>query len=261
MRIGICTEIKNAGMAGKAGYEYLEASCSKLMSMTDGEYAEGVQMVRDAGLAVEHLNDMIPAAFRLTGPDADLPPVREYLGRLMERIDRLEVKSICFGSGAARRVPNQFPQEAALEQLAGFLRFAGDIVAPKGIVITIEALRPAETNIIHSISEALSLALRTRHPQVRVLADWYHMAEQKESTLGMLQTGSWLRHCHIARPAGRAYPGHADGAEEYAPFFRALQALGYSLDLSVESSVQPEEEFLSSAYQRIKSDWERTQEP
>jgi sugar phosphate isomerase/epimerase len=73
------------------------------------------------------------------------------------------------------------------------------------------------------------------HPNMKVLADMYHMGENGEEYSDILFADADLRHCHIARPEGRKYPLPGDGYD-YAPFFAALRQIGYAGRLSIEAS-------------------------
>jgi sugar phosphate isomerase/epimerase len=104
-------------------------------------------------------------------------------------------------------------------------------VAESGLAIAIEPLRSAESNIITRVSEAARLAEWVAHPTVRVLADLFHMAEEGESPLAVLDAGPLLAHVHVA-DSGRTPPG--EGTEDYRAILAALIGAGYDGGVSVE---------------------------
>ena len=240
MRFGICAGPAMAPAAAKAGFCYLEAGLAAISAATPAEFDRMAETVAAAGIPVEALNLMLPGAFRLTGPDACLSEIPDYLESGFARAARLGVRLQVFGSGGARRRPADWPVEKTLGQLADFLRLAAPIAARHGIAIAIEPLHPGECNVINTVSHAIALARQVSMANVGVLADWYHMALQNEGVEGVLAAGPLLLHCHIANPDGRRFPLPGDGAD-FSPFFHALRQIGYAGRVSVEGAGAPEE--------------------
>jgi sugar phosphate isomerase/epimerase len=72
-----------------------------------------------------------------------------------------------------------------------------------------------------------------KHPNVRVLADLYHMTQKGEGPQSILKAGrKYLRHVHVAENARRTPPG-VDG-DDFTPYFRALKEIGYRGNISIE---------------------------
>jgi sugar phosphate isomerase/epimerase len=235
MKHGICADLTMAAAAAKAGFDYIEAMMTAVATASDEAFARMADAVGQSGLPVAAMNVMLPGSFRLTGPDWDLAPVRDYLERGFARAERLGTAVQVFGSGAARRSPEGWPRDKALDQLAAYLQLAAPIAARHGIRIAIEPLNPGECNVINTVADALALARSVNLPNVGVLADWYHMALQSEGTGGVLAAGPMLLHCHIANPEGRRFPLPGDGAD-FKEFFAALDQIGYSAGISVEGN-------------------------
>jgi D-psicose/D-tagatose/L-ribulose 3-epimerase len=240
MRIGICTDLMNAPLAAQAGFDYAEGAMTQVAPASDGEFEKLLAAVERSGLKAEALNVMLPGTFRLTGPDADLKPVKEYLKKGFERAEKLGAKVQVFGSSGARNYPEGWPKGRALEQLAEFVRMAAPMAAAHGIRFAVEPLNPGECNIVNTVPEALVLMRLAGGFNVGVLADWYHMAVQDEGVEGVLEAGKNLLHCHIANPAGRRYPLAGDGAD-FSAFADALKRIGYEGRISVEGNGAPEE--------------------
>jgi len=105
------------------------------------------------------------------------------------------------------------------------------------MVIGIEPLRRAETNIVNSIGEAWQLARETNHPKVRIIADFYHLGVENEDPAIILKAGTYIVHCHIANPnGGRFFPKDEAEDSRYAEFFRMLKKIGYQGRLSLEAN-------------------------
>jgi sugar phosphate isomerase/epimerase len=116
-----------------------------------------------------------------------------------------------------------------------FCRRLAPLARSRGITIAIEPLRHQETNIINTAREGLALVKAVDQPEIQLLVDYYHLAEEGESADILLEAGKAIVHTHIANPKGRVYP--LDPAESnYAPFFENLCKIGYSGRLSIEAS-------------------------
>ena len=249
MKFGMCADLSSAQKVADAGFDYIEGGLTTLAMAAETVFEAMTRDMRGANLDVEAMNLMLPGSMRLTGPQADHEAAQVYLTGAFSRAQKLGSQVQVFGSGGARNVPEGWPLDKALEQLAGYVRMAAALAAKHGISIAIEPLRPQECNIINSVAEGLALARTVNLPNVGVLADWYHMAEQGEGVQGMLDAGSMLLHCHIANPRGRRFPLPADGAD-FSAFFAALQEIGYAGRVSVEGNGSVEE--YASALKRLK---------
>ncbi len=240
MKIGMCSELMNAPLVAGAGFDYIESATTALASASEEDYRRMAEAVFQSGIAAEAFNVMLPGNFCITGPAADLDPVKEYLERGFRRMAELGAVIQVFGSGGARNVPEGWPMERALEQLVDFLNMAAPLAARQSIFIAIEPLNPGECNIINTVEDARALAVRAGLANVGVLADWYHMSKQHEKPDGMLAAGKALLHCHVANPEGRRFPLPGDGAD-YTAFFGAMRQVGYTGRVSVEAKGTQEE--------------------
>lgn len=241
IKLGVCRGIEDAQTAYEAGFDYIECGFSQTMSMPRNEFDEWKRRMLDQPIRCEAMNGMLPGSFQLTGPDADLVPVREFLKEAFERAAEISLPVVVFGSSGARNIPEDdagnmtFTMDRALDQVAEYLWMAGELAKPCGVTIAIEPLRAKECNIIRRVSEGADMARRVGHPNVCLLADGFHMAEMNESAQSIADAGAALmRHCHTANPDGRTYPQPSD-AWDYKPFFDALKSIGYQGGVSIEA--------------------------
>ena len=237
MRLGVCAGFENAELLADAGFDYLEGAASAVAALDDAAYRELLQQAKAAPLPFEAFNVMVPASVRLTGPDANDALTRDYLTRMLERIARLGAQVVVFGSGGARRVPDGFPRDSAYDQLNAYLLMAGDIATAYGITIAIEPLNHEECNIFNSVAEATQATRRASHPNVRVLADLYHMVKDGQSYDEIRAAGPRMAHVHIISPAQRTFP-RTDDPYDYRPFLTALRDVGYAGRISIEGSAE-----------------------
>ena len=120
-----------------------------------------------------------------------------------------------------------------MSEFSGLLRLMGPIAARHGVTIVVEPLNKGECNFITSLSEGAEAVGRCNHPNVRLLADIYHMLQDGESAGEIAKFGHLLDHVHVAELTGRFYPGKA--REDQRAYYRALKQVGYKGRVSIES--------------------------
>src|SRR5262249_29958330 len=118
-----------------------------------------------------------------------------------------------------------------LGQFEGFLREVAVRAADHGVVVVLEPLRPAETNLLNTVAESAAFLRERDTGPARLLADLYHMREQAEPLDVIAEAVDRLACTHVAG-VGRGAPT-ADAAD-LAPFLSALRSAGYAGDCSIE---------------------------
>ncbi|MBR5379278.1 MAG: sugar phosphate isomerase/epimerase [Clostridia bacterium] len=235
IKLGVCTSIDNIDKVAKAGFDYLETSLSGIAALTDEEFEKARAKVEASPIKVEACNGMVPGSIRLTGPDVNAQTIHDYLDAAFARAEQLGTKVVVFGSGAARRVPDDFDTAQAWRQVGNFLRLCERHAAEHDITIAIEPLRSGECNILNYVSEATLIASLIQMPHIAVLGDTYHMAMGGESFSALKMAGGLLKHVHVANAIGRKYPKTGDG-EKYAELFETLRSIPYEGRVSVEGA-------------------------
>ncbi len=233
IRLGVCSDLRNAALVAQAGFDYIEGGLSGLAKMDEATYQDVKASLLQSPIRAEACNVMIPAEIPVVGPLVDEGKIRAYLTGVLPRASELGCKAIVFGSGGARRVPEGFPRDKAYEQIVAYLRLAGDMCQALGITIAIEPLNAAECNILTSVAEGAMVADRAAHPAVKVLADLYHIVKDGQSLDEIRAAGARMAHTHVAFPPTRAWPAPGDGYD-YGAFFRALKDVGYQGRMSIE---------------------------
>ncbi len=239
IRLGICTSPANIRLVAELGYDYLEASLSGLADLSEEEYEETRALVLSAPIRVEAANGMLPGALKVTGPDRDPQALSAYLDKAFGRAAKLGVKTVVFGSGAARAVPEGYPYDKAWREIADYLRLCEFYCAKYDIRVAIEPLRTGECNIMNFVSEATALSSVLALPHVGALGDSYHMACGYEPFGALTKAGAKLFHVHTCHfrygdSTVREYPYEGDGSD-HAAMFAALKAGGYDGRVSVEA--------------------------
>jgi D-psicose/D-tagatose/L-ribulose 3-epimerase len=234
--IGYCVGLKGLALAKAAGFDYVELGTTEIAALSDADFEAAVAQVKAAGIPTPNANLFLPATLKLTGPTpAPIDEQMSYVTKAMARLERLGVKTLCFGSGGARRVPDGFPQDQAFAQLVAFGKRAAPLARKHGITIVIEPLRKQETNIINTTADGFALVKAVADPHFQLLVDFFHLASEKEDPKIMVEAKAHIRHTHMANPQGRVFP-LAWEEFDYAPFFATLRSIGYSGRMSIEAS-------------------------
>ncbi len=234
IKLGICTSIDNAQLMKEIGYDYVELGLSSIALMEENEYQELLQKVKASPLPVESANSMLPGDFVLCSEEGTGERVRAYLEKAFTRAEELGIEMVVFGSGAARRLPDDMSESEGYKLLSQFLRMAASIAERHLITIAIEPLRAEECNIINFVSDAQRLAAMTMRVNVGALADLYHMMSGGDY-YDELENGIGIIHAHIAEERYRSFPKKEDPCyPEYEEFFISLKRAGYEGRVSIE---------------------------
>ena len=254
MRFGICTGFDNIGLLEKLGYDYLEASIQSIAFLSDEEFAQVQEKVGASGLKVEAFNVLLPGDLKVVGPESDEKRLVDYLCGVFARAKALGAEIVVFGSGGARKRPEGFPEEEAMQQLYRAARVMAECAEPFGITVVSEPLNRGETNTVNSLAEGYTLAEAAAHPNFQLLADIYHMALENEGPQEITKYGDRLRHVHIANPKGRVYPLE-ESEFDYRSYLEALRSAGYDARISVEAGTKDMEKDGARALALLKSLW------
>lgn len=236
MKIGICAGIDSLQKAAAAGFDFLEPSVVSVAGMNDEQFNAACAAVEKASIRCEAFNVLFPGDIKVVGPDADTKRIKSHLASAFARIGKLGAKVVVFGSGGARKCPDGWEKEKALSQFIDTARMAGDEAGKYGITITVEPLNTAETNIINSVAEGKDIVTRTAHPQVKLLADWYHVRKENEPAEHISQAGNMIAHLHVINSNGRVIPA-VRAEDDYPAFFSELKKMHYQGRMSIEGKV------------------------
>lgn len=212
----------------EAGADYVEFPVGAVSpDAGESEFEKLVNALEKAPLRVEIFNSFVPPKFPLTGPIAMHRAALKYCQTAMRRCKILGAEVIVFGSGAARRAPAGTLHLNAEAQFIEFCRMLGPVADDIGIDIALEPLNSKEDNLLISVEHGIRLVDAVNHPRIQLLADLFHMSQEKEPLQHVAEAGKRLKHTHVA-DIGRVAPGFAsEGEEDFVGFFRNLRKASY----------------------------------
>ncbi|HEV2292351.1 MAG TPA: sugar phosphate isomerase/epimerase family protein [Tepidisphaeraceae bacterium] len=235
MRFGICTTVDNSAPALSAGWDFIEESVQGLLKgLEPDEQWTGHERAGRAALPIRAANMLVPGSLKITGPDVNTEQLGSYIRTVLRRADALDIRTLVFGSGAARHVPEGFARDTAAEQITEFMRASAAVAMEHGVTIVVEPLHRGECNIINFLAEAMKYVDAVNHPNLQCLVDSYHLWMEDEPLENLRVAMPSIRHVHVADRVGRTAPGES-GEADYRPFFRVLKDGGYDGLISVEA--------------------------
>ncbi len=244
VRVGCCTNqfatetdltgVDSIHTLKQVGFDYIELPLAPLMTLDASGFESFESRIKAAGIPCEACGNFLPPSVRIAGPGVEAQRIADYVEPALKRAARLGARVVVCGSPGSRNLPPDFPVEKAWEQMVGFLRSIDRLSGANGIIIAVEAINRGECNFLNLAADSVRLAKQVDRPNVKVVVDYYHLALEKESPDVILAGADYIQHIHIARGAGRAFPGRSD-PDGYQPFFSNLKRIHYNHRVSLEA--------------------------
>lgn len=237
MFFGICTDPDHAQLVANAGFDFLEFSVNHATfpSESTDVFEARISEIRSLPLPIWNLVELLPKTLPLFGSDANMEAAVQRTATVLQRASRLNIKSVCFGSGGARTAPPNMPLDRAFDQIAEFVSAIAPIAEKTGVTFIVENLNKNETNLLNSVEDCARIVRKVGSDAVRLNVDAFHWAREQESPDAIIRNADLISHCHIATTANRKAPG--DEPCDFLPFAKALKSAGYDKTLSVEAIV------------------------
>lgn len=241
MPLGVCAGLGQAQALKQAGADFVEDGVQRLLvpQQPDEAFAPLLAQAQASPLPVPACNGFLPGSLRVTGPAAGHDAIVRYAETAFRRAQQAGVKVIVFGSGGARQVPDGFAPAAATEQFVALLKQLGPLAGAHEVTVVVEPLRRHECNFVNTVRDGAAVVQAVDHPNIRLLADLYHMLQNGETPDDLQAVVPLLAHTHVAEKANRTAPGVA--GDDFRPFLRVLRAAGYRGRMSIEGKWSPEQ--------------------
>jgi sugar phosphate isomerase/epimerase len=256
-KIGVCTGTANSGILAPAGYSYIEEAVRNFLVPAEDEsvFQSKRALLKESRLPVEACNNFLPANLKCVGPAAAHEDILKFAETAFRRAEIAGVKTIVFGSGGSRVIPENYSRDAAREQFISLCKQMVPAAAKYKVVISLEPLNSKECNFINSVAEGAGIVEAVNHQNFRLLADIYHMLRENESPATITRYAHFLYHTHIAENAGRSAPGV--NKEDFTAYFKALKEAKYVGRMSIECNWTNLEQQAASALQTIQAQLSR----
>lgn len=248
MKFGICSADKRMKALGA---DYSELCAHVVSSMKKAEYAKLLKSVNAGEIVTYSCNGLLPADVRVTG-NVDKTLVRDYVDKTLYRLKELGISMIVFGSSAAKHVPDGFPMEKAWEQLFEFGHLLSSVAERNAQIIAVEPLSYAEVNIVNTVEDGAYYVNTLNRSNFKLLADFYHVNQNKEELSVLSKYKDLLVHIHIAG-LERTVPLTDEDKAYASSRIRLLKEIGYQGSVSFEGAMSPDFEGVSEMLSLFKS--------
>ena len=197
---GITAPVARAAELQAVGAEYLVEHVADFLmpDAPDAAFERQRERAAAAPIPVRGCNVFLKTGLRCTGPDADHARVLAYAAIAFERLARAGGSFSGLGSSDARRIPEGWPTARADEQFIALLKAMAPLAARHHITVSVESQRREEVNYLNRIAEVVAVVAAVDHPNIRVLADFYHMAVMGDSPADIEAAGPWVALTEIA---------------------------------------------------------------
>ncbi|MEO7412215.1 MAG: sugar phosphate isomerase/epimerase family protein [Opitutaceae bacterium] len=236
MRIGICADPATlATLPTPLPFDFIEGHVQNFLKpeASEAEFSFNAEALRNCARSMPAANCFLPADLRVTGPLIDYARLDRYAENTFRRAAKIGMKIIVFDSAGARHVPDGFPASRAFEQFVDVLRHFAPLAGALGVTLVVKALNREECNFVNTLAEAAEAVERAAHPNVKLLADIFHLLRNGENPDEIVKFGSLVHHAHVAENKDHAPPGV--NQEDLRPFLRALKKIGFDDRLTIEA--------------------------
>lgn len=235
MKVGICTSPESLHAIAAPAFDYVEANVQEFLKpeASAEAFASSLELASSLALPIPAACCFLPGDLRVTGPSVDLERFERYAATAFERAARVGIEVIVFGSGGARRLPDDWPGEEGFRQFVEANRLIAPLAARHGVTIVIEPLNRSECNFVNSPTDGARVVNEVDHPNIRLLVDFYHMLVEGQSPQEIIDCGPLIHHAHLAEKEVRSAPGVK--GDDFRPFLKALKSTGYDRLISIES--------------------------
>ena len=222
--------------AAGIGYDAVEitAALHTPVDTTQGRRREVKGYLRDAGITCSGLHYIFDGKLRLLSQDPEMMKKSVgYLNKVVDLASDFEAPTVIVGSGGiTRNFEPGWDRPKSIASMQEVLYAVGDHAREKGVILAVEAINRYETQFLNTMQEASEFVLQINHPNVRTMADTYHMnIEEKDPAESVRKYGYLLQNLHLA-DSNRMAPG--DGHFDFKSVVQALRDIGYTKVCSYE---------------------------
>lgn len=243
MKLSACTAVfgmadlkKIIDTSARLGYDAVEitAALHLPVSSSTGRRREVLHQIHDAGIVCSGLHYIFDGSIRLLSTrEDDRRASVDYLRKIIDVAADLEAPTVIVGSGGkTRSFEPEWDREASIRSMSESIYQAAEYAAERNVYLAMEAINRYETNFLNTMQEATEFAELVNHPNVRTMADTYHMnIEEINPAESVRRYGHALQNLHLA-DSNRQAPG--EGHFDFRSLFRALDEIGYDKYCSYE---------------------------
>lgn len=225
----------------KAGYTGIEIAPFTLAedpsTLTTAQRIEFRRIMAEEGLTFVGLHWLMvsPPGLHVTTPDHSLRARSwRHIHDLIDLCADLGPDGVMvFGSPKQRTSTGGLPASDATRHYVDGIAAAGHRAAQQGVTVLIEALPPADTDVVTSLDEAAQWVTEIGNPAVRTMFDSHNAISELEPHAVLVERHyPLIRHIHVNELDGK-HPGRGD--YDFRPVLSVLASKGYTGWISMEA--------------------------
>lgn len=140
---------------------------------------------------------------------------------------------LVFGSPKQRSSVDGMSSREATDVFTHELAHTAPHAESRGVTVLVEALSPAQTDVVNSMADAVSIVKQIGSSAIQTMFDTHNAVQEKEPHTELIRKYfSYIRHVHVNEMDGRE-PG--TGGYDFAVLLSTLSELGYSGWVSLEA--------------------------
>jgi len=253
MRFGCCVTPALIGIAGDAGYDFVELPADTICpERPEAEFRRVQEELSGASIGMEAWSQFPSPEIRICGPDADWPRLARYANTALRRIAALGGSVVTLNSCESWAIPEGFDHAEARDQILEFLRICIAAARGHGLILGLEPSGAGESDLIESLPQAMELARLTKAPEVGVVPNSSRLRPESESAFDVTDAGLWLAHVHIAAADLSPEGASGDSARELA---EALRLADYDGRIAIQGDWSEPDRQLRESLELARSLW------
>jgi sugar phosphate isomerase/epimerase len=238
-----CRAIRGAGYTGIEIAPFTLAE--NPADLTEAQRREYRSIMQSEGLTFVGLHWLMvsPKGLHVTTPDAELR--RRSWGHIDNLIDLCADLGpdgvMVFGSPHQRSTTGGLTRAEATRNYVEGLRGVSAHAADRGVTVLVEALPVAQSDVVQTLEEAVSIVNEIGSPAVRTMFDVHNAIDEKEAHARLVDRYfDYIRHVHVNELDGR-HCGAARGSPpqteiyDFKPVFEVLRRRNYAGWISLEA--------------------------
>jgi sugar phosphate isomerase/epimerase len=253
-QFGVMTKFENIDLVKAASGDFIGISVGDWLdpNMSEEAFTALQEKAKSSLLPITLANGFIrPKHLKATGPDINHDELLTYIEVVFQRAQKSGIKMINFGSSGARNIPDGFDKELAFTQFTDLLKRIGPLAAKYNLTVGVEQLRKQECNFINTLAEVARVVRGANHPNIKAVADFYHMVVEGDTPKDLAKVTDILMHVEIAEEKDRRIPGTTD--QDFRPFFKVLKKAKYKGAIGIEAKFEMSE--LAKGFATLRSQW------
>jgi sugar phosphate isomerase/epimerase len=224
-----------------AGYEGIEIAPFTLapspLDITPDQRREYGRIITGEGLQFVGLHWLMvsPKGLHVTTPDKALRDRSwAHIRNLIDLCADLGDSGVMvFGSPHQRSTTGGLSREQATRNYIEGLAAVAPQAEERGVTVLVEALPVAQSDVVQSLAEAVSIVQEINSPGVRTMFDTHNAIDEKDPHPALVERYfDFIRHVHVNELDGR-HPGTAD--YDFGGVFATLLRLNYRHWVSLEA--------------------------